>query len=71
MRQRSSGVEPDDFGVRPISAQKNRMYLIRKIPVGAVAALAGNQTKILAARQMIQFNVMKKAPKSERGIYGP
>jgi hypothetical protein len=50
VRQCPGGIEFKDFSVRPIRAQKNRMKLTRKIPIGGVATLAGDETKILAAR---------------------
>ena len=50
MGQGACRVELDDFSVRTIGAQKNRMQLAGKIPIGSVAALTGGQAMIFAAR---------------------
>ena len=50
MRERAGRVKTDDFGVRAVGAQKNRVQLAGKIPIGSVAALTGGQAMIFAAR---------------------
>ena len=50
MRQRARRVDADDLGVGAVGAQKKRVQLVRKVPVRRIAAVAGGEAMIFAAR---------------------
>ena len=49
MGQRPGGVEPDDLGVRAVGPQHGRVQLARQVPVGGVAAVAGDEAGVFSA----------------------
>jgi len=49
MSQRPRCVQADDFGMRAVGAQNGGVQLARQVPVGRIAALAGDQTGVFPA----------------------
>ena len=49
MRERAARVERDDLGVRAVGAQENGVQLAGQVPVGGVAAVAGDEAEVFAA----------------------
>ena len=49
MSQRPRGVDAGDIGMRPVGAEKSGVQLARQVPVGRVAALAGDETGVFPA----------------------
>jgi hypothetical protein len=49
VRQRQRRIQAAYFGVRTVGTQKNRVQLVRHIPVGGVTALTRDQAQVFAA----------------------